>query len=261
MTNQTYGQFCGVARALEVVGEPWALLVIRDLLVEPKSFAELRRGLPQVPAGVLSARLEELEGAGAIRRRAPSESKESSVFELTPYGAELEDIVMGLGRWGAQTMGGLRRDEFFSPDSLVIGLRGMFRSELARGLRMRFVIELGDSAVHAIVDDGQVECGKGHLLDADLIIEAGPALMFLLGGAMSPREALETDGIRLRAPDGSPGDPALLAWFVELFHVPPPPPARVAADGRVPSMRPEFGGPPPPPPAMAEHPLPVGAVG
>ena len=109
MTNQTYGQFCGVARALEVVGEPWALLMIRDLLVEPKSFAELRRGLPQMPAGVLSARLEELEGAGAIRRRMPSASKESAVFELTDYGAELEDIVMGLGRWGAQTMGGIRR--------------------------------------------------------------------------------------------------------------------------------------------------------
>jgi DNA-binding HxlR family transcriptional regulator len=257
MTNQTYGQFCGLARALEVVGEPWALLIIRDLLVEPKSYAELRRGLPRMPAGVLSARLEELEGAGVLSRRVPSESKESSVYELADYGTELEDVVVSLMRWGMRTMGGPRREEIMTLDSAVMALRTSFRSEAARGLRMNFVIEMGDIVVHACVDDGRVDIGRGHLLDADLIIESGPALKFLMAGEMSPKEALESGGVRLRAPDGGLGDPGLLAWFVELFHILPAPPVRGAADARVPSLRPA----PRRPPSLTEHaPLPAGAV-
>jgi DNA-binding HxlR family transcriptional regulator len=255
MTHQTYGQHCGLARALELVGEPWALLVIRDLLMEPKTLAEMRRGLPQMPAEILSARLEELERAQAIRRREPLAPKDSSVFELTEYGAELEDIVVRLCRWGLRTMGGLRRDEIITPDGLMLGLRVTFRPEAARGIHLNFVVELGDIVIHACVHDGHAEIGKGHVLDADLIIEAGPPLKLLLTGEMSPREALETGGVRLRSPDGGPGNPGLLVWFVELFHIPPPP-VRTTADGLVPSLRSASSGPP----ALAEHAVPVGTT-
>jgi DNA-binding HxlR family transcriptional regulator len=252
MTNQTYGQHCGLARALELVGEPWALLMIRDLLMEPKTLAEMRRGLPQMPAEILSARLEELERAQVIRRREPLAPKDSSVFELTEYGSELEDIVVGLCRWGLRTMGGLRRDEIITPDALMLGLRVTFRPEAARGIHVNFVLELGDIVVHACVDDGHAAIGKGHVLDPDLIIEAGPPLKLLLAGEMSPKEALETGGIRLRAPDGGPGNPGLLMWFVELFHISPPP-VRTTADGLVPSLRSASSDPP----ALAEHAVPV----
>jgi DNA-binding HxlR family transcriptional regulator len=229
--------------------------MIRDLLVEPKTSAEMRQGLPRMSTDVLSARLEELERAQVIRRREPLAPKDSSVFELTEYGAELEDIVVRLARWGMRTLGGQRRDEIVTQDGLVMALRVTFRPEAARGIHVNFVVEMGDMVVHACVDDGHAEIDKGHLLDADLIIEAGPPMQLLLAGEMSPREALETAGVRLRSPDGGPGNPGLLAWFVELFHISPPP-VRTMADGLVPSLRSASSGPP----ALAQHAVPVGTT-
>jgi DNA-binding HxlR family transcriptional regulator len=256
MTHQTYGQHCGLVRALELVGEPWALLMIRDLLVEPKTLAEIRRGLPQMPAETLSSRLEELERGQVIRRREPLAPTDQSVFELTEYGTELDDIVAQLGRWGLRTLGGLRRDEIITIDGLITALRITFRPEAARGIHVNFVVEMGDMVAHACINDGHAEIGKGHLLNPDLIIEAGPPMQLLLAGEMSPREALETAGVRLRSPDGGPGNPGLLTWFVELFRIPPPP-VRTTADGLVPSLRPTSSGPP----SLANHAVPVGTTG
>jgi DNA-binding HxlR family transcriptional regulator len=255
MIHQTYGQHCGLAHALEVVGEPWALMLIRDLLVEPKTMAQFRRGFPQIPAEVLTTRVGELERAGVIRRREQLAPMESSEFELTEYGAELEDIVVALCRWGLRTLGGLRRDEIMTQDGLITALRVTFRAEAARGVQVNFVVEFGEMVAHACVSDGKAEIGKGHLLNPDLIIEAGPPLQLLLAGEMSPREALETGGVRLRSPDGGPGSPGLLAWFVELFHIPPPP-LRTVPDELVPSLRPLSL----PPSALAEHATPNGTA-
>jgi DNA-binding HxlR family transcriptional regulator len=260
MTNQAYGQFCGLARALEVVGEPWALLIVRDLLVGPKSFGEIRHGLPLMTTGVLSARLEELEHAGVVRRRVPGLPKEAAVFELTGYGLELEDVLLRLGRWGARTLGGPRREEIVTPDSVVMALRTTFRSEAARNLRATYVVELGDIVVHARIDEGDAEIGKGPLPDPDLVIEAGPALKALMAGELSPREAIETGSVRLKG-GNTPVDPGLLAWFVEIFHIPPAPLASDAGDSRVPSMTEVPGHPAP---HLSEHavepPVPVGAL-
>jgi DNA-binding HxlR family transcriptional regulator len=220
MTSQAYGQFCGFARALEVVGQPWALMVVRDLIADAKSLEELRRGLPGAPAGAISARLEELEHAGVIRRRTPFNSTVTAVYELTEYGRELEDIVFRLCRWGAKKLGGPRRQEIVTPDSMIMALRTMFRPEATEGLRLSYLLKLGSFSIHARIDDGSVDVGKGPIEDADLIIEAGAALKALMSGEMSPREAIESGGIRLT------GDPNLLAWFVEIFHIPPAPPAR-----------------------------------
>jgi DNA-binding HxlR family transcriptional regulator len=234
MTNQEYGQYCGLARALEVVGEPWALLVIRDLMVTPKTPAELSEGLPKMSAEELSARLEELERAGVIRRHAPFEPKASARWELTQYGGELEDVVLQLARWGARTLGGPRRDEIVTEDSMVMALRTVFRPEAARRLRVNYLIEAGDIVVYAKVNDGKVEVGKGSIPHPDLIIEAGPVLRSLLSGEMSPHEAMECGGVRLRAGDVSLApDPGLLAWFVEVFHIPPAPPAHTNPSGHL----------------------------
>jgi len=253
MTNQTYGQHCGLAHAMEVVGAPWALLLIRNLLVEPKTVADFRRGFPQMPADALAARLGELEAAGVIRRKEPLAPMESTTFELAEYGADLGTIVVALSRWGLRTLGSLRRGDIVTPDVLVMALRVTFRAEAAKGVQVNFVVEFGDMAAHAIVSDGQAEIGKGHLLNPDLIIEAGPPLLMLLAGEMSPREALETGAVRLRSPDGGPGNPVLLTWFVELFHIPPPP-LRTTAYDLVPSLRSSA----PAPRVLVEHASPNG---
>ena len=222
MTNQAYGQFCGFARALEVVGEPWALIVVRDLLTGPKNFSDLRHGLPRVPAGMLSDRLEELEQAGVVGHRPLSSPDTDAVYELTPYGRELDSIVLELGRWGAKKLGGPRPDEIITPASMVTALRTTFRPDAARGLAMTYLFHLGPITLHARITDGHADIAPGPVDDPDLIIEAGPAIKALMAGEMSPREALETGGVRLT------GDPGLLEWFTELFHIPPAPPARPA---------------------------------
>jgi DNA-binding HxlR family transcriptional regulator len=224
MKTQAYGQYCGLARAAEVIGEPWALLIIRDLIVAPKGFAELHEGLPGIHMSILSARLEELEQAGVIRRLVPS-TGDPVAFELTEYGSELEDVVLRLGRWGAKTLGGPRRDETVTPDSMVMALRTMFRPEMAQHVQIGYQLNLGQMTIHALVNDGTVEVGKGPIPDADLVMEAGPVLKALVAGEMSPREAIESGGVRLS------GDPRLLDWFVELFHITPAPPGHPSLSG------------------------------
>lgn len=223
MANQAYGQFCGFARALEVVGEPWALMVVRDLVAGPKDFEELHHGLPGMAAGTLSERLEELQRADVIRRT-PSRDGTAIVYALTGYGTELEEIIFRLGRWGAKRLGGPRRDEVVTPDSMIIAFRTLFRPEIARGMRLNYLVKMGDFAVHVRIDDENIEVGRGLIEDPDLIIEAGPALRALMAGELSPSEALETGSVRLT------GDPNLFAWFVEIFHILPslplPPAAR-----------------------------------
>jgi DNA-binding HxlR family transcriptional regulator len=217
MTSRSYGQFCGFARALELVGERWALLVVRDLVLGPKRFTELRRGLPRIPTNILSARLKELEDAGVLRRRILPRPAAGVVYELTGYGQELEDIVLRLGLWGARSLGDPRPDDIVTTDSLILALRATFLPEAAGDLRAGYQLNLGDVVVHARIDQGSLEVGEGPLAGADLVIETGPAIRALLSGEVSPGEAVQTGCVRLT------GDPDLLTRFVEAFHIPPAP--------------------------------------
>lgn len=217
MPTRAYGQFCGLSRALEVVGERWSLLIVRDLLVGPKRFTDLHRGLPGIPTNVLTARLKELEQAGVVRRRILPRPAGSIVYELTEYGAELEEPVVYLGRWGAKALGEPRPDEVVTPNSLVMALRSTFRSEAARGLHAGFELHFGPTTLHARVDDGDLEAGEGELPGADLKIETGPALKALMAGELTPKAAIANGSVRLT------GDAKLLQRFVELFRIDPMP--------------------------------------
>ena len=217
MATRTYGQFCGLARAMELVGERWGLLVVRDLVVGPKRFTDLRRGLPRIPTNILAARLKELEAAGIVRRRLLPRPAAGVVYELTEYGQELEDIVLRLGLWGARSLGEARPEDIVTTDSLILALRATFLPEAARELRARYVLRLGEIVVHARIDHGTLEAGEGALPEADLVIETGPAIRALLAGELSPGEAVESGSVRLS------GKRDLLARFVEVFHIPPAP--------------------------------------
>lgn len=216
MSGRTFGQFCGLARALELVGERWALLVIRDLVLGPKRFTDLRLGLPRIPTNILSARLKELEAAGIVRRRILPRPG-GVAYELTEYGQELEDIVLLLGLWGAKSLGEPRPEEIVTTDSLILALRATFRSEAARDLQASYEFHVGEIVVHARVEDGTLEAGQGGLAKADLVIETEAAFRALLAGELSPGEALESGSIRIT------GDPDLLTRFVDVFQIPPAP--------------------------------------
>jgi DNA-binding HxlR family transcriptional regulator len=217
MTARSYGQYCGFARALELVGERWALLVVRDLVLGPKRFTDLRRGLPRIPTNILSARLKELEDAGIVRRRILPRPAAGVVYVLSEYGQELEDVVMRLGLWGARSLGEPRPEDIVTTDSLILALRATFRSEAAGELRASYELRLGPVVVHASVDRGALETGEGPLSEPDLVIETEAAFRPLLAGELTPDEAVESGGVRLT------GDPALLKRFVEAFRIPPSP--------------------------------------
>src|SRR5260370_41405558 len=114
MAARDYGQYCVVTRALEIVGERWALLIVRDLLVGPRRYGELAAGLPRIPSNILAARLKEPPAAGLIRRAPHSRV---IVYALTPYGPELEPVVLALGAWGLKAMGDPRQEPIINPHS------------------------------------------------------------------------------------------------------------------------------------------------
>ena len=219
---RVYGQYCGFARALEVVGERWALMIVRDLLVGPKRFTDLHRGLAGIPTNVLTARLKELEQAGVIHRRLLPRPTGSIIYELTSYGMELEDVVIRLGRWGAKTLGDPRHEEIITVDSLIMALRSTFRPESARKIRVAYEFRFGDIVIHAVIDGKKIAVAEGPLPSADLIVEAGPALKALMTGEMTPAEAIASGSVKLT------GDPALLTRFAEMFQIDPMPEAATA---------------------------------
>ncbi|HEU5475582.1 MAG TPA: helix-turn-helix domain-containing protein [Actinophytocola sp.] len=218
MTRRTYGQYCGLARAMEILGERWAPMIIRDLLVSAKGFGDLQKGLPRMAESVLSTRLRELEHTGVVRRRSvpvpAGGSAESVVYEVTAYGRELEDIMLRLGRWGAQLLGDPRPEDIVTPDSLVMALRATFQPQHAAGVRATFELHILDVVVHARIEDGTLRAGAGQVPDADLVLEPGLALRELMTGALTPAAAITGGSIRMM------GDSALLGLFTQLFQLP-----------------------------------------
>lgn len=218
MTGRTYGQYCGLARALELVGERWALLVVRDLVLGPKRYTDLRETLPRIPPSMLSARLNELEQAGVVRRRVLPNLDATVVYELTDYGSELEPMLLQLGLWGARSLGDMCADDILTLDSAILSLYTTFLPESSTDVRVTYQVHFGPSiVVHAMVDDGGIKVAEGAHADADVVIEALGPVKSLLTGELSPREAITAGLIRVH------GDLELLDRFGELFRIPPAP--------------------------------------
>jgi DNA-binding HxlR family transcriptional regulator len=148
----TYDDPCGVARALDVVGQRWALLVVRELLLGPKRFRDLVRGLPEMSQNVLSQRLKELEQAGVVRRTKAGPPVSGPVYELTDEGAALEPVLVALGRWGRHRP--LPATASMSPDALLLALRTTFEPGVAGDLSAEFEIRVDDDRVSVTVANG-----------------------------------------------------------------------------------------------------------
>jgi DNA-binding HxlR family transcriptional regulator len=168
---RTYGDRCGVARALDLVGDRWALLVVRELLLGPKRFTDLRVGLPNVGPDVLSQRLRDLEDAGVVRRRTLPPPAASRVYELTERGHDLEPVVLALGRWGSSAPfpGG---DSRIGVDAFVIALKTLFDADA--DFEASVELRLGGDRFHARVAGGRFEVARGAAERPDATIEGEP---------------------------------------------------------------------------------------
>src|SRR5215204_3954481 len=159
-TMRTYCDGCAAAHALDLVGERWALLVVRELLLGPKRFTDLRAGLPNVSPNVLAQRLRELERAGVVWRRKLPPPAASRVYELTEWGLELEPVITQLGRWGARSPS-RPRDAALGVDSLILSLRTMFDAGAAKGIEALYELRLGEEVFRAEIGEGRFEVVRG----------------------------------------------------------------------------------------------------
>jgi DNA-binding HxlR family transcriptional regulator len=214
-SRRHYEDACAAAHALDLVGERWALLVMRELMLGPKRFSDLRESLPGISANVLTQRLEGLEAAGVLLRRKLPPPAASQVYELTEWGYESEPIFQALGRWAARSPA---HDPTlpFSAASFFLSLRTMLDPERAKGLDARIGFRLAEETFLAHLADGRIEIARGALDKTDLILAGTPPVLAgaIYGG--QPLAALESAGVL-----EIEGSRALAERFVGLFPLPP----------------------------------------
>jgi DNA-binding HxlR family transcriptional regulator len=216
--TRTYGEGCAAAHALDLVGERWALLLVRELLLGPKRFTDLRSGVVNASPNVLAQRLRELEAAGIVRRRTLPPPAASRVYELTEWGLELEPVVSALGRWGARSPA-IPHGTPMSLDSHILAMRTMFDPGRA-DFDATYGLRLDDVDFHATVSDGAFEIERGAPAGSDATIVTDPAtLAAVLWLGRSLEDALESGDLAVE------GDTAAVARLVGLFPLPEPAPA------------------------------------
>lgn len=216
--KRSYDDGCAAAHALELIGERWALLVVRELVLGPRRFTDLSNALPGISPNVLTQRLQDLEEASIIVRRKLPPPAASQVYELTDWGLELEPIIRDIGRWAARSPSkpqGLP----LSINSLILSFRTMFSPEAARGLKASLELRLDDHSFRAEIAQGRLEIVPGSTDEPDVVIACEPnALAAVVYGGRKPAEALRAGEIKIA------GDKALFERFVTLFPLPSPAP-------------------------------------
>jgi DNA-binding HxlR family transcriptional regulator/putative sterol carrier protein len=215
-TMRTYGDGCAIAHGLDLIGERWALLVVRELILGPKRYTDLRRGLPNASPNVLSERLRELERAGVVRRRKLPPPAGSRVYELTDWGRELEEIVMSLGHWAARSPTPPSNAPI-GVDSIILALRARFDSGAAHGLRAGYELRLGEDRFRIEVADGEIGVARGGADQADATIDIDPdTLNAVLWGGRPLADAQRSGRMTIE------GDKTAVERFVRLFPMPEP---------------------------------------
>jgi DNA-binding HxlR family transcriptional regulator len=212
--RRRYEDACAAAHALDLVGERWALLVMRELMLGPKRFSDLRASLPGISANVLTQRLEGLEAAGVLVRRKLPPPAAAQVYELTEWGYESEPIFQALGRWAARSPA---HDPTlpFSAASLVLSLRTMLDPDRAKGVDARIGLRLGDESFLAHLSDSRIEIARSPLDGADVTFTGAPPVIAgaIYAGQMAALEA--AGALKLE------GNRQLADWFITLFPLPP----------------------------------------
>ncbi|MFN2526444.1 MAG: winged helix-turn-helix transcriptional regulator [Actinomycetota bacterium] len=207
---RSYEQYCPLARALDVVGDRWAMLVLRELFFTPKRFTDLQTRLEGIAPNLLSRRLKELEAAELIARRRLDPPASATVYELTERGRSLEPAMLELARWGTQFLGSYEGDEAFNLEWLIPVMEEMADREAARGVRETYEFIIDGVPFSVKVDDGKVMVRAGHAPGvADLLVETDLATFMEVGfGRLSPEDA-QSQGRSRVVGDASKVDTAL----------------------------------------------------
>ena len=214
-SRRWYDDACGTAHALELVGERWSLLVLRELMFGPRRFSDIRASLPGLSANVLSQRLETLERHGLVVRSKLPPPASVQVYGLTDWGYEADRLLMVLGEWAAR-----------SPDhdptlplsnaSLMLSFRTMFKPQRAKGVRMTVGFRLGEERFRVRIEDGTLSPARADIDDAEVAFTTTPEAMAGFVYGKLPLEAMEADGAM--SVDGAR---ATALAFQTFFELPP----------------------------------------
>ena len=206
--KRRYEDACGLAHALELLGERWAMLVLRELAYGPRRFSDLRSDLAGISANVLTQRLTELEARGLVRRSKLPPPASVQVYEATEWGLEVIPVIASLGRWAA-------RSPLHDPSlrmshvSLLMSLQTLLSSERAEGLDARIGFRLGDASYVATIRDGKLDVDRTEAVDCDVTFTGPPSAVAAVIHGGAPFETIAVDG-----------DMALAKRFVTLFPLP-----------------------------------------
>lgn len=210
--KRSYGDGCAIAHGLDLVGDRWALLIVRDLLLGPKRFTDLEAGLPGAGPNMLAQRLRDLEQAGAVRRATLPPPAASKVYELTEWGLELEPVVTGLGRWAA-----VAPEPPAGPvgaDSWMLTLRTYFRPSRSNWTTM-YDVRLGRDRYAVHVSAGSISVRRGRPDRADVVLDTDPDTFgTLLGSGRKLTAAVRTRRATVT------GDPTLARRLLDAVTVP-----------------------------------------
>jgi DNA-binding HxlR family transcriptional regulator/putative sterol carrier protein len=192
VNRRTYNQYCATARTLDVVGERWTLLLIRELLTGPKRFGDLLANLPGMGTGLLAARLKYLQDEGLVRQTTLPPPARTPAYALTEAGAELGPAVMALARWGMKwALTSRSEGDAFRPGWAVLGMQAMFDADAAADLRVVYEFRVDDEVFHARIEDGTIESVHGPAQRPDVVVNTtAEAFIELAAGRLSLAEAV-----------------------------------------------------------------------
>jgi DNA-binding HxlR family transcriptional regulator len=212
MSARHYDDPCGIARALDVVGDRWALLVVRELIFGPKRFSQLRDGLHGVSPNVLSQRLRDLEDAGLVRRGALDPPAAVAVYELTARGLALEPILLELGRWGSREP--MPTAGWLSANAVLLALKTVFDPTAAEG-DASVALRIDGDWFGLTVASGSIDVAHGRAEHPALTVETDAATLRSVAFGREPVAAAERDGRLIVR-----GDRRLAERFARMFPVP-----------------------------------------
>jgi DNA-binding HxlR family transcriptional regulator len=214
-SRRRYDDACGTAHALDLIGERWALLVMRELMLGPKRFSDIRADLPGISANTLTQRLEGLEQAGLVVREQLPPPASGQVYGLTEWGYQSKPVMGALGRWATRSPSH-DPNQHFSPVSLILSFQAMGQPGLPKDIHASLGFRLGRESYVVRVHDGLIDAARGVAEAADAVFTGAPAMVAAAVYGGVPLAALEAEGALTVT-----GDRALAERFVTLFPLPP----------------------------------------
>lgn len=198
VSRKSYHQFCGLARSLDVIGERWTLLVIRELMFGPRRFVDLLEALPGIGSNTLTTRLRALEEDGLITRETLPPPAASTVYQLTPAGQELEAVVIALGRWGMRRLDAGEAGDVFRPEWMLFGLKLAVEPHSADLADCEYQFRIDGSPILLRVRGGRVEVTATVSAAPDITLQTDGATIKDVGlGRLTPEEAVAAGRIQV----------------------------------------------------------------